>query len=315
MLNVYEEMAETSRRQILAELRTGPKTVTDIVAATGLKQPNVSDHLARMKMRDIVRCGKCGRQAYYTLATPEIEAIVHAAFAPNSPCAKFKRCDLIKRYARAAVDGDETVCNQILDEAFRARMPMLDIYQDILAPAMGKVGLWYKEGFINEWQEHLASCLTEQMMARTVQVTGPVRRHNRTAMLGCGPNSWHVIGLRMLGDYLRYCGWKTMYLGANVPASSFVSAVKQQSPDTVLISCGSSECWEGTLDLIRKLDELRQDGATFSIVAGGNQVELEPKSFLAAGADFTATDLRHFATTLLPELEQPRTAVRTLVAR
>lgn len=315
MLNVYEEMAETSRRQILAELRTGPKTVTDIVAATGLKQPNVSNHLARMKTRDIVRCGKCGRQVYYTLATPEIEAIVHAAFAPNSPCAKFKRCDLIKRYARAAVDGDETVCNQILDEAFRERMPMLDIYQDILAPAMGKVGHWYKEGFINEAQEHLASCLTEQMMARTVQVTGPVRRHNRSAMLGCGPNSWHVIGLRMLGDYLRYCGWKTLYLGANVPTASFVMAVKQQSPDLVLVSCGSADSWEQTLDLIRRLDGLRKDGAVFSIVAGGNQVEQDRKSFLDAGADHTATDLRQFATHLLPELEQPRTAARALVAR
>jgi len=314
MLNVYEEMAETSRRQILAELRTGPKTVTEIVCATGLKQPNVSNHLARMKNRDIVRCGKCGRQVYYTLATPEIEAIVHAAFAPNNPCAKFKRCDLIKRYAKAAIDGDETTCNQILDEAFRARMPMLDIYQDILAPAMCKIGAWYKEGAIDITDEHLATYITEQMMFRTVQVTGPIRRHNRVAMLGCGPNSWHVIGLRMLGDYLRYCGWRTFYLGANIPTEAFVKAVKQQGPELVLLSCGCNQAAEATLDLIRKLVALRPE-TSFTLGIGGYEVEQDPGPFLGAGCDFTATDLREFATNLLPDLEQGKPVGRVLAAR
>lgn len=309
MLNVYEELAETSRRQILAELRTGPKNVSELVLSTGLKQPNVSNHLSRMRMKAIVRANKVGRQVYYALASPEIEAVVNSALAQSaSTYANLDHEGLVKQYARAAVQGDEQACSEVLEVAFRASTPLLDIYQDILGPAMSMVGTWYKVEAIDEGQEHLASAITERMMARAVQVAGPTKRHNRLAILGCAPNSWHVIGLRMLSDYLRLVGWRTLFLGANVPHRSLVTAVEQHRPQMVLLSVAADEGREDTLAAIRALDALRKNGRNrFVLGVGGGLVEAEPEAFAGSGYDFSAPDLRTFALTYLPEIESSGT--------
>ncbi len=306
MLNVYEELGETSRRQILAELRTGPKNVTEIVSRTGLKQPNVSNHLARMRLKTIVRAQKVGRQVYYSLATPEIEAVVNSAFAQSGERpASLNTDEMAKQYAKAAINGDEQACSDILDVAFRNSMSLLDIYQDVLSPAMALVGTWYKVEAIDEGQEHMASNITERMMARTVQVTGPTRRHNKVALLGCAPNSWHVIGLRMISDYLRYCGWRTLFLGANVPMRSFLAAVEQHRPHMVLLSVSSVEGIDPTLEMLRELNALRQSGrAKFVLGVGGSVVSMHPGKFATAGADFSSRDLRAFALEFLPEIER-----------
>jgi methanogenic corrinoid protein MtbC1 len=305
MLDVYEELAETSRRLILLELRGGPKNVTDLVEATGLKQPNVSNHLCRMRQRNIVCACKAGRQVYYSLATPEIEAIVHSAFLPSQgPQNEVDTDELAKRYAKAAIQGDEAGCLEVMDAAFRARLPLIDIYQDVLSVAMAHVGNWYKVEAIDEAHEHLASYLTERMMARTMQVIGPTRRHDRVAILGCAPNGWHVIGLRMIGDYLRFCGWRTLYLGANVPQAAFLSAVTQHSPNMVLLSCSADVATDETIGLLGALRAQRGRRCSFVIGLGGYCVERNPERFERAGADFTAKDLREFATRYLPEIER-----------
>lgn len=304
MLNIYEELGESSRRQILSELRTGPKNVSELVTATKLKQPNVSNHLARMRAKGIVKANKVGRQVYYTLADPEVEAVVHSVFAnQEAGNTELDLEDLAKQYAKAAIQGDEFACGEILDSLFRARLALIDVYQEVLAPAMALVGTWYKVDAIDEAQEHMASAITERMMARTVHLSTPIRRNGKTALLGCAPNSFHVIGLRMIGDYLRVCGWKTLFLGANVPTQSYVTAVQQHRPALVLISCSAEEAADPTLDLIRQLAELKSRRGGYVIGAGGHLVTLYPDKFFNAGIDFTTRDLRSFADDVLPEVE------------
>jgi methanogenic corrinoid protein MtbC1 len=307
MLNVYEELGDTSRRQILAELRTGPKHVSELCDSTRLKQPNVSNHLARMRARGIVRARKVGRQVFYSLASPEIEAIVNSVFnVPGASPAPFEFDELARDYAKAAIQGDEHACGEILDRAFRAQVSLIDIYEELLAPAMTMVGNWWKVEAIDEAQEHMASAVTERMMARAAQIMGPMRRNNRTAILGCAPNSYHVIGLRMIGDYLRLYGWKTLFLGANVPVKSFITTVRNHQPHLVLLSCAAEESVGDTLDLIRKLCDLRDRRRTFQIGVGGGRVAENPNLFLEAGADFTARDLRTFARERLKLIEDQR---------
>lgn len=304
MLNVFEELGDTSRRQILAELRSGPKNVSQICEATGLKQPNVSNHLARMRSRSIVSADKNGRQVFYRLGSPEVEAIVNSVFnAEATTPVNLNFSEMAHTYAKAAILGDEYECGQVLDRAFREKTPLLDIYQDILAPAMGMVGAWYKVQAIDEAQEHMASAITERMMARTAQITGPMRRLGKTAVLGCAENAHHVIGLRMLSDYLRLRGWRTLYLGANVPHKSFLATVVANQPQVVMLSCASMEGTETTIHLIRQLSELKTKRPNFQIGVGGGAIAENPEPFFEAGADFTANDLRAFARERVPLLE------------
>ena len=79
-----QALADPSRRALLENLRLGKKTVTQLVSDTGLKQPNVSNHLAKMRQQDIVRAERLGRQVHYSLSTPFAEVMLRMLeFAAN----------------------------------------------------------------------------------------------------------------------------------------------------------------------------------------------------------------------------------------
>ncbi len=113
---------------------------------------------------------------------------------------------------------------------------MVEIYQEFLGAGMIAVGNWYHAGKINEACEHMASEITERLMHRTAFHFGKGPKNGLQALLGGGPESWHVIGLRMIADVLRHRGWQVMYLGPNVPTLSFVETVRVNRPDLVLLS-------------------------------------------------------------------------------
>jgi methanogenic corrinoid protein MtbC1 len=303
MIDLYEDLGETSRRLILGELRLGPRNVTQIVEATKLKQPNVSNHLARMRARGIVEALKRGREVIYRFASAEVEAVVTAILSPNTAISPdLDLMGMAVTYANAGISGDEATCEELVDQAFRAKVPLIDLYQDLLGSAMAQIGNWYKLGEITEAQEHMATSITERIMARVSHIVGPSRRIGKKAMLGCAPNSWHVIGLRMISDVLRMRGWKSLFLGANVPQTGFLTAVETHQPDLVLVSCGAEESLSETLQLIRSLAELSK-GRGFSIGAGGHAIIVNETLARESGADFTARDLRSFVSQELPRIE------------
>lgn len=70
--------ADRSRLAILSALIDGPKTVSEIVKATELSQPNTSAHLACLLECHLVQRTKKGRQVFYRVSQREIGTIVRA---------------------------------------------------------------------------------------------------------------------------------------------------------------------------------------------------------------------------------------------
>jgi predicted Rossmann fold nucleotide-binding protein DprA/Smf involved in DNA uptake len=63
---------QTIRRQICQQLRSAPKTVPEIAAATGLLAQDVLWHVTAMKKYDrIVEVGQCGEYYQYAMAKEE----------------------------------------------------------------------------------------------------------------------------------------------------------------------------------------------------------------------------------------------------
>ncbi len=78
-MTIYELQAEVSktlahplRLAILHYLKNGEKTVNDITEITGASQSNVSQHLALLRQRQIVKTRKAGSNIYYRVASPKI---------------------------------------------------------------------------------------------------------------------------------------------------------------------------------------------------------------------------------------------------
>lgn len=73
---VCKAIADGKRLQIINELRDGPRTVGELVAALGIPQANASQHLAILRDRGIVAARRSGANVYYSLTSMKVvEAI------------------------------------------------------------------------------------------------------------------------------------------------------------------------------------------------------------------------------------------------
>ena len=65
--DVFNAIAEPQRREILNLLAQGERSVNEIAAALGFKQPQVSKHLRVLREVDLVRVREVGQQRVYSL--------------------------------------------------------------------------------------------------------------------------------------------------------------------------------------------------------------------------------------------------------
>jgi DNA-binding transcriptional ArsR family regulator len=76
---LFRGLSDPSRLSILEALRERPMTVGDIVAATGLSQPNTSNHLSCLHDCGLVRREPRGRQVVYRLGDKRVDELLRLA--------------------------------------------------------------------------------------------------------------------------------------------------------------------------------------------------------------------------------------------
>ena len=69
-------LSNEHRLMILCLLAEGERTVSELEAALGLRQPTLSQQLARLRTEDLVDPRRDGKSIYYSLANPEVRQIV-----------------------------------------------------------------------------------------------------------------------------------------------------------------------------------------------------------------------------------------------
>ena len=349
-----QALAEPSRRAILENLRFGQKSVSEIVAATELKQPNVSNHLAKMREQGIVRASRLGRQVFYSIAMPIADVLLRlhetaadplaqgeihsphplsnnathlASLSAAPPLADASSPDLTAHtfpasthhnnhfagaaatsplsatvnewrdaWFQCAITGQEGRALALVNAMLAHRVDMETIYTEIFQPVLNRIGEMYVRGEADETHEHLASALTEQMMAKIAQFYTPVVRTSRRAILGCVAGNYHTVGLRMLADSLKARGWETLFLGANVPTASFLGMIASLRPDLVVASCTMAEQVSSLHELATGLAQATNGAPEpcCRLAVGGYYVNEHPEAVAELPITLTASNLHTF---------------------
>ncbi|MFO0761523.1 MAG: metalloregulator ArsR/SmtB family transcription factor [Byssovorax sp.] len=66
-VDVFSALANPVRREILMQLRRGPRAVTDLASGFAIGRPAVSEHLQVLRRARLVREEPRGRERYYHL--------------------------------------------------------------------------------------------------------------------------------------------------------------------------------------------------------------------------------------------------------
>ena len=85
---VLKAMAHESRLLILCLLANGEKSVIELEKRLSMRQPAVSQQLARLRAENLVTTRRDGKTIYYAIANPEAHAIIKLLYslycAPNN---------------------------------------------------------------------------------------------------------------------------------------------------------------------------------------------------------------------------------------
>jgi DNA-binding transcriptional ArsR family regulator len=75
---LLKALAHEARLVILCQLIDGEKTVSELEALIGLRQPAVSQQLARLRADRLVEARRTGKNIYYSIARDDARAIIAA---------------------------------------------------------------------------------------------------------------------------------------------------------------------------------------------------------------------------------------------
>jgi DNA-binding transcriptional ArsR family regulator len=73
---LLKALAHEARLIILCQLADGEKSVSELTRTLGLRQPTISQQLARLREDDLVETRRDGKNIYYSLGRPEVREIM-----------------------------------------------------------------------------------------------------------------------------------------------------------------------------------------------------------------------------------------------
>ena len=74
-------LANENRLLILCLLASGERSVSELEETLALRQPTVSQQLARLRADNLVNHRRSGKTIYYTLASDEVRRVMEALYA------------------------------------------------------------------------------------------------------------------------------------------------------------------------------------------------------------------------------------------
>ena len=177
-------------------------------------------------------------------------------------------------YVAALVEPDARRARVLISDALESGTDPESVYLDVLAPALYEIGLRWERDELGIAAEHLASSVTESVMAELAARMRRTSPSRGAAVVACVGEELHRIGSRAVADFLEGAGWDVDYLGAMVPVEQIVAASRGASVVALSITMPGR-----VPELARACEELRKlDPAPF-VAAGGQGL---------AGADVPA---------------------------
>ena len=163
-----------------------------------------------------------------------------------------------------------------------------DIMQQGLIAAMSIVGQKFSSGeFFLPHMMIAARAMTEVVDVIKPLLVGEAAEKKGKAVIGTVAGDFHDIGKNIVKMMMEGAGYDVVDLGVDVPADKFVAAVRDESPDFVLMSALITLTMESAR---RTIEALNAAGLRAGVKVGVGGAPLTQKFADEIGADFYGAD-------------------------
>jgi len=140
---------------------------------------------------------------------------------------------------QALVDGDEEAVRQLVTPHVETMVQRASFLDRVVGDALRKIGKKWECGELSVDVEHRASFIVADAVDRLRPRTMP--RDAALAVLACPPTEAHDLPLRLVRLVFEWCGWRTEFLGAELPWNDATRAIERDAPRVIAFSARTSE--------------------------------------------------------------------------
>lgn len=174
----------------------------------------------------------------------------------------------IQQYLECLEKSDTKGAVSLISEYIDRGIPLANVYADIVAEAMRRVGELWHQHMITVDKEHYCTSVTQLAISQMYPIVfSQTRRVPKKVLAACAGSELHELGARMIADLFEYNGWDSVYLGAAVPMDALLSALEELRPDLVALSVTMPQ---HLIDCKEMADEIRRQFPEIKIAVGGN---------------------------------------------
>lgn len=139
----------------------------------------------------------------------------------------------VTRLLEASQRLDPPGVRAVLDDAVE-RLGLPATLDDVLMPALRRIGDLWEDGRCDVGQEHLTSEAVRGWLARTTTLA-PAPTIPGTVLLACGPRDHHTLGLEALAALLAHDAIGCRMLGARTPERALATALAATDAAAVVV--------------------------------------------------------------------------------
>jgi len=200
----------------------------------------------------------------------ELERLVREANDSNPLAAgpapvRSRLDDHLNRCLEAIVDMDGDRLRRQLERA-SIEFSRIDLLDKVLAPLMQRVGDGCAGGWLRTANEHLASSVVRTFLDG-LHGAYPISDAAPVLVVATPAFQYHELGAALVAAVGRMDGWKTVYLGPNLPAEELVAAARVRGARAIALSIAYPADDPRLADELLRLRRLLDSDVT--ILAGG----------------------------------------------
>lgn len=195
-------------------------------------------------------------------------------------------------YFSALLEARRTSALAAVEEAIERGLPLIDIYIDILADSLHKIGRLWEMNQISVAQEYIATAITQFVLASIYPRISPCEPLRGSMIVTGVCGELHQIGAHLMADAMEANGWDVRFLGSNFPTSAILKAIEQSDAKVMCVSTTLLSNLPAAADLIRAVRSRFGVNAP-AIAVGGTAFRYAPDFGWDIGPLTRITDLRN----------------------
>jgi methanogenic corrinoid protein MtbC1 len=177
-------------------------------------------------------------------------------------------------YLKAQLGGNRReALRTLIEEGIDRGHPLRQLQLEVVQAAQREIGRLWQENRISIAQEHMATAISQYVLAHLYQHALPEPPRGKKVLMACVEGEDHEFPSRLVADVLDLAGFDVRFLGANVPTDSLLPLLEVERPDVLALSVTMSF---NVPSLRRAVERVRQTFPSLPIVVGGHATAWAP---------------------------------------